>query len=359
VTITRTRGICLLLFLGVIVVSLLAGLTQFAPTALAQIEDNRLDWRQRYLGIIPLVKPNAADPIVARVDRAVITLAQADSYARTEARLVNATTTEENKTVWRDALDNLVARQLLVEEAQRRKIAPSDAEVAQRARDFQVANVDGEQISTGGAPDPELIREVRATMQIETMLDQEFRTHPVKPTAAAIKSYYDEHQDLFVTDPGEIRISHIAVKLPADPTDAEKADAAARIKELYAEAEKSPDFAALAREKSEDSLSAPNGGDLGYFRPGQLPPVVEKIAFSTKVGHLSEIIESNIGYSFMKVTERNGAVYAPLKDVQPKIALVLLDYNQEAVVKSLLEKLRKKAKIEFPPPPGNSAQNPI
>ncbi len=339
-----------------ILILTIAVLLRLAPCAHAQAGgDNQLDWRQRYLGIIPLVKPNPSDPVVAKVNATAITLAQADSYARTEARLVNANTTDETRAVWHDALDSLIARQLLIEEASRRKIVLRDAEVAARAREFQLASPSGQDVSSGGAPDPELIREVRGSMEIENMLDQEFRSHSVKPTPAAIQAYYDDHKDLFVADPGEIRLSHIAVSLPPEPTDQQKSAAEAKIKQLYAGAQKTKDFAALARAKSEDPLSASKGGDLGYFRPGELPPVVEKMAFSTAVGHLSPIIASNIGYSFMKVTDRRGATYAPLKDVAPKIALALLDYNQEAVVDAMVKRLRKKAKIEFTPPPAHPA----
>ncbi len=334
---------------------LVSALVSFQVIALAQIEQNQLDWRQRYLGIIPLVKPNPADPVVAKVNGTAITLAQADSYAKTEARLINANTTEETKAVWRDALDNIIGRQLLIEEARRRKIVLPDAEVAARAREFQLASPSGQNLSAGGAPDADLIRAVRGSMEIENMLDQEFRSHSVKPAQAAIKSYYDRNKDLFVVDPGEIRVSHIAVKLPSNPTDRQKEQAEAKIKQLYAEARKTRDFAALARAKSEDSQSAPNGGDLGYFRPGQLPPIVEKIAYATGVGHLSQIIASNLGYSFMKVTERRGTTYAPLKNVEPKIALVILDYNQQDVVDALIRQLKKKAKIEFMAPPGHAA----
>jgi len=179
------------------------------------------------------------------------------------------------------------------------------------------------------------------------MLDEEFRAAKVRPTEEQIKKYYEQHRDLFIKDPGEVRISHIAVKLPDNPTDAQKAAARAKIEKLYKEALHTKDFAKLARENSEDSMSASKGGDLGYFRPGQLPPVVEKQVFSTPVGHLTPIIDSNLGYSFIKVTERRGETYSTLNEVKPKIAIVLLDYNEDEVVKALLKKLAKSAKIEF------------
>jgi peptidyl-prolyl cis-trans isomerase D len=184
-------------------------------------------------------------------------------------------------------------------------------------------------------------------MMIEKMLDDDFRAAKVRPTDEQVKKYYEEHRDLFVKDPGEVRISHIAVKFPDNATDAQKAAARDKIIKLYKEAEHTKDFAALAKAQSEDPLSGSKGGDIGFFRPGQLPPVVDKQVFSTPVGHLSQIIESNLGYSFIKVTERRGESYSTLNEVKPKIALVLLDYNEDAVVKGLLKQLSKKAKIEF------------
>jgi peptidyl-prolyl cis-trans isomerase C len=315
--------------------------------AYAQLGAAKLDWRQRYLGILPLVKPNPKDPVVVRVNGTLITVAEVDSYARTEGRMVNATTTSETRAVWRDAMDNLIGRQLLYDEAKRRGIEVSDAEVAARAREFQIASPGGQPVSATGAPDAQLMSEVRASMMIERMLDQVFAKRSVKPTDAEIRRYYDEHKDLFVIDPGEARISHIAVKLPPNADEQQKKAAEEKIHALYRQALKTRDFAKLAREKSEDERSAPNGGDLGYFRPGQLPPVIDKLVFSTPIGHLTPIITSSIGYSFIKVTQRRNAKYAPLKDVREKIALVILDYNQDAVIKEVLNSLKRKARIEF------------
>jgi parvulin-like peptidyl-prolyl isomerase len=305
---------------------------------------SNLDWRQRFLGILPLVKPDPSDPVVATVDGVQITLAQVNSYSRTEARMLNATSTAENKAVWRDALDNLVNRVLLVREAKLRNITVADPEVAQRAREFQLTDNKGQ--AQQGPVDEDLMAQVRESMQIERMLDDEFKEKKVAPTDREVESYYNEHKDLFTKDPGEVRISHIALKLSPSASDADKEAVQKKIQDVYEQAQKRKDFAALAKSVSEDPNSAAKGGDLGYFRPGQLPPVVEKQAFATPVGKLSDIIASNIGFSFMKVTDRRGATYLALKEVRGKITLVLQAYKQEDVVKDILRRLRKKAKIE-------------
>ena len=312
-----------------------------------------LNWQQRFLGILPLVKPDPKDPVVVTVDGHPITAAEITDYAHTERQMINATSTEETKAVYKDATENLINRQLLIDEAERRKIQIPDPEVAERAREFNVTG-GGSAPIPGSAPDPQLMAAVRGSMMIEKMLDDEFRAQKVRPTPAQIKDYYDQHRDLFIKDPCEVRISHIAVKLPDNPTDAQKAAAHAKILKLYKEAQHSKDFAALAKANSEDSQSAPKGGDLGYFHPGQLPPIVEKQVFATPAGHLTEIFESNLGFSFIKVTERRGETFATLKEATPKIAMVLLDYNEDAVVKKMLEHLARKAKIEFHKPPSGA-----
>ncbi len=313
-----------------------------------QIGQSGLSWQQRFLGILPLVKPDPKDPVVVTVDGTPITAAQIRDYAKTEERLLNATSTREVRAVYKDAAENLINRQLLIEEAHRRKITIPEAEVAERAREFQVQGLGGESVSpAGNAPDQTLLEQVRGSMEIEKMLDDEFAKHKVAPGEQEIEKYYNEHKDLFVQDPGEVRISHIAVKLPPNPTDAQKKAAEAKILKLRAQALKTRNFAELAKKNSDDPESAPKGGDLGYFRKGQLPPVVDNIAFSTSLGGISQIIESNMGYSFLKITERRGVTYAPLKSVKAKIAMVLLDYNQDYVVKQLLRKLAKNAKIKF------------
>jgi parvulin-like peptidyl-prolyl isomerase len=321
-----------------------------APVLSTNLGRANLTWQQRFLGIIPLVKPDPKDPIVVTVDGHPITAAQVNEYAKTEARMINATSTEESRAVWKDAVENLVNRQLLIDEAQRRKITVPEPQLMERVREFRLTGISGQDIASNGKPDPLLVSSVRDSMIVEKMLDDVFRKQNVRPTAQQIKDYYDEHHDLFVKDPGEVRISHIALKLPAGATAAQKKAAQDRIAKLYEMALHSKDFAALAKKYSQDPNSAPKGGDLGYFPPGQLPPVVDKQVFATPVGKLTQIFESNIGFSFIKVTARRGETYQPLEVVKAKIAMVLLDYNEDAVVKDLLKKLARKAKIEFHKP---------
>ena len=86
-----------------------------APALHAQLGQANLDWQQRFLGIIPLVKPDPKDPVVVTVNGTPITAAEVTEYATTEKRMLNATSTEETKAVFKDAAENLINRQMLMQ----------------------------------------------------------------------------------------------------------------------------------------------------------------------------------------------------------------------------------------------------
>jgi peptidyl-prolyl cis-trans isomerase D len=62
------------------------------------------------------------------------------------------------------------------------------------------------------------------------------------------------------------------------------------------------DFADLARRRSEDA-SAADGGDLGWVGQGELVPALSKAAFSLAAGEISGVIETELGFHVVQVTE--------------------------------------------------------
>src|SRR5580658_1504344 len=85
-----------------LIVAIVAALASAPILRAQQTQPSPLSWQQRFLGILPLIKPDPKDPVVVSVNGANITLAEVRDYAKTEARLINATTTEENRAVFKD-----------------------------------------------------------------------------------------------------------------------------------------------------------------------------------------------------------------------------------------------------------------
>ncbi len=104
-----------------------------------------------------------------------------------------------------------------------------------------------------------------------------------------IKAYYKAHADRYRT--GETRrASHILIPVAKSATEAEVGAAKAKADELLAKLKaNSGDFAKLARENSQDTISAAKGGDLDWFGRGAMVKAFEDAAFALKDGQTSDL----------------------------------------------------------------------
>ncbi len=105
-------------------------------------------------------------------------------------------------------------------------------------------------------------------------------------------------EDMLVS---QTRVRHILVKPSEIMTDDQ---AKALVTELKGRIEGGEDFAALAREYSEDIGSAQEGGDLGWTSPGQMVPEFEAAMEETPVGEISPPVRSQFGWHILEVLER-------------------------------------------------------
>ena len=99
----------------------------------------------------------------------------------------------------------------------------------------------------------------------------------------------------------QTRVRHILVRPSEIMTSDQARDLVASLKER---AEAGEDFAALAREFSEDIGSAAEGGDLGWTNPGQMVPEFEAAMAATPAGELSDPVQSQFGWHVLEVMDR-------------------------------------------------------
>lgn len=96
------------------------------------------------------------------------------------------------------------------------------------------------------------------------------------------------------------------VVLRPEANDSAKAAARAEAEALLERVRAGEDFADLAREHSDDVGTATLGGDLGWFRRGQMVPEFENAAFALGAGRVSGVVESVFGYHIIKVERIRG-----------------------------------------------------
>lgn len=160
-----------------------------------------------------------------------------------------------------------------------------------------------------------------------------------------IKTYYDQNSDRF-TRPEQFKISYIELDAKALEAQMEVTDADAqkfyqehldkyssaeqrdvshilvqddeqKAQDLLAKIRAGGDFAELAKEQSQDSGSAAEGGELGLIEKGTMDPAFEKAAFDlTEIGTVSEVVKSNFGYHIIKLNAIKAASAKPFETVR-------------------------------------------
>lgn len=157
-------------------------------------------------------------------------------------------------------------------------------------------------------------------------------------TEDEVRQYYDANLSQYQT-PGQVRASHILVRVEGDDDEA----TAARAAELAAEARAGADFAALAREHSQDEANADNGGDLGLFGRGRMVPEFENAAFALAEGEISDPVRSPFGYHVINVTDKQEEVTQPFAEVRGAIENTLKRERSSARATALARAIAEEA----------------
>ncbi len=134
-----------------------------------------------------------------------------------------------------------------------------------------------------------------------------------------IRQHYDTNISQYQT-PGQIRASHILLRVADEDTEEE---VTARAEALAEQARSGADFAELAREHSDDEGTAVNGGDLGPLVRGRTVPELEAAAFAMNEGDISDPVKSPAGYHVIQVNEKQEEITQPFETVQTAIENLL------------------------------------
>ena len=139
----------------------------------------------------------------------------------------------------------------------------------------------------------------------------------VKPSEQDLRTLYEEQKAAFTTKE-QRRLSHILVAAEVGNAEAEKA-ALEKIQAVRDRLQKGEEFSNVAKEVSEDPVSAQKGGDLGVTAPGTMDPSFEKAAMALAKGATSEPVRTPFGYHLIRVTELSPASVKSFDEAQPEL----------------------------------------
>jgi peptidyl-prolyl cis-trans isomerase C len=148
-----------------------------------------------------------------------------------------------------------------------------------------------------------------------------------------VAQYYNSNPTQFAAYE-QRKASHILLKTKAN---------AAKYRRLISQ--KKAKFSTVAEKHSIDPTGK-NGGDLGWFKKGDLVPEFEKAAYALKYkGHVSPIVKTQFGYHIIKLTDKKNVEKRTLKEVKGKIQQALYSQKRNNILGSYIETLKTNHKI--------------
>jgi peptidyl-prolyl cis-trans isomerase C len=185
--------------------------------------------------------------------------------------------------------------------------------------------------------------QIRRGLTIQLFITRQF-IQKAAVTDKEIKAYYKNHSNAF-KQKEQVKASHILIKVDPSAKEPQKAAAREKIEGILQQLHKGEDFANLAKKFSQCSSSA-NGGDLGYFKRGDMVKPFEEVSFDLQPGEVSDIVETKFGYHLIKVMDKKPEATIAYEDVKKRLEQYLKRQKAQKEVSQYVEKIKGKAKIE-------------
>jgi peptidyl-prolyl cis-trans isomerase D len=180
----------------------------------------------------------------------------------------------------------------------------------------------------------------------------------VKVSDQDLQSYYEAHKAEFSQEE-QVKARHILVMVNDQRNDAQ---AQGRVAEAKAKLAAGADFAAVARQYSDDTASKDKGGDLGYFGRNKMVKEFEDAAFSAPPGKVVGPVKSSFGYHLIEVTDKRPAGQQPFDAVKGQLSARLVAERSrdlaDAKAKDLANRLSSKKPADASALKAIAAQNP-
>jgi peptidyl-prolyl cis-trans isomerase C len=294
--------------------------------------------------------PAQLPDVLARVNGENVTRKEFEEFVQNlEGRAGGPVPADQRDRVYRSVLDQLVGYKLLLQETKARNVAVPDAEVEARIgeirKQFPSEDVFMQMLIQRNMTLDQVKADARQDMAISKLIENEIASKiAVKPEQ--VQDFYTKNPDQFKQDE-RVRASHILIAFPENADASAKAQAKTKAEQVLKDVKAGKDFAALAKQHSQDPGSAVNGGDLGFFQKGQMVGPFNDVAFSLAPGAISDVVETQFGYHIIKVAEKQPARAVPLEEVRPQVEQYLQNQNREEQTETFVKALRSKGKVEI------------
>jgi len=298
---------------------------------------------------ISCTKKDAPKAVAMTVNGQEITVAEVDEAAEffRQQTMISPDQIFEgggNADVRRAAARQLAANTLLFAEIKRMGWRADSARVESTVERFIARFPDREVFLAQLAAMGESEESMRRGMAEEFLLDSLLNT--VGATAEPVsdeecRARYDADKERY-KDSESARASHIVFMLEQTASDSQVREAMETAKAAAAKARGGADFDALIKEYSPIA-----GGDIGWFKKGDLVPDLERRIFSMKKGEISDPVPSGMGLHIIKKTDEKAPRQLSYAEAEPGIKAALAELKKAARVNAYVDSLIGSADIKY------------
>jgi peptidyl-prolyl cis-trans isomerase SurA len=303
------------------------------------------------LCLVPLpASAEIKDRIAAVVNGQPITLSEVEDRVSPDlSRVAPGPAGEpQRKEILKRALAALIDEQLVAGEASALGIEVGEDELQrlleQLARENKMDMTQFRQALSQQGLSLDSVRDSLKRQQLTMRLLQ----YKVKPRRVSDEEVQAAYATMNKTSDFEVRARDIFISAPDGATAAQQAAARAKADAALRRIRAGESFAKVARDVS-DGPTAREGGDLGYFRRGQMLQVLEQPAFTLQPGEISGLIRVNGehgGFHLVTVEDRRQLAAKPLSEMQEEIRNRLTTDSVMKEREHYLTQLRKTAQVD-------------
>ena len=303
---------------------------------------------------LPPLPAAAADlpDVVARIDGDPITkkelLAQAQTM-RLQAMQAGGGDPAQGEDFLSFVLEALIGERLVYADTLSRGAGATDAEVDERVAAIIEAYGGAETFEKAmvaqGLDREYVRRQVRQGMSIDKVMEGEIMPK-IQVAEEAMQEYYERFSEQMKV-PATYRVRHI-MKIPAEGSGEEgRKTARAQLAELRQQLVAGADFAALAKEHSDDARTRDQGGEMPWIALTGRVNSFETAVAQLEVGALSEVVETPAGLHLVELLERRPARTRTFEEAREEIGNILAAHEARQEIQRRVAQLRTKAKVEI------------
>jgi parvulin-like peptidyl-prolyl isomerase len=243
----------------------------------------------------------------------------------------------------------IIANEVVLQEAKKRNIGYNEEKFQQTlagiTKQFPDSASMERELAKMGQTREDMKKQIRDGLRIDSLIKTLMKPSDSVSTQAC-KDYYDGNKAKFASEK-RYKASQILFIVKKDLAADKKKLIAEKADKVLKEIKAGKDFAAAAKKYSEDPATGKAGGDIGWFKKGDLMKEFDVAVAGLKQDEVSNVFETGAGFHIVKKTGEDTLPPQPFEQVKSQIKNLLELKKQNDVVKHYVDSLISVAKIVY------------